>query len=246
MNLPNPKLKLPSLLQTLYSRRSAVFLQRLVLFEPTSDNDEPIRHYDYDCEGLEILAGFFKKKHQNILMKAFNQVKAPSFLMARPSATDRRQWKGTTRRTNLNSTFTASDGSPIKNAGLSTIRSRVNDENILQSAARETSKLHLLLSRVKALNISHPFHTDRIRTENGPNRDNATYCLGNSHSRYISNNGNLSCREGGDYQYQSSQRQSRRQFILQKFSRIEDNLQELQGEPEEVGESIRAEIGYLR
>lgn len=171
-----------------------------------------------------MLAGFFKKKQQSILVKTFNLIKTgPVVTTRRLPTSERKPFNGTTRRTNLNSTFTASEVSPIKRAELYTIRSNKNDENApqLQSAIKEGSKkLHDLLSRVKAVNISNACETDRLRTDHGPNRENATYYLGNSNSRYISNLGNLSCRNDEGGYYNGSQRQSRRHFILEKFRRI--------------------------
>jgi hypothetical protein len=141
----DPKHRLPTLLANILAKRSALFLQKLILFEPDLDSSQHVRHYDYDCEGIQILAGFFKKKQQSILLKTFNSIRTfPSLPPRRLSTTERKQWNGTTRRTNLNSTFTASEGTPVKYAGLSTIRSKENDENHLQRSAvgEGSKKLH--------------------------------------------------------------------------------------------------------
>ncbi len=75
----NPKHSLPNILHKIKAKRSALFLQRLVLFDPEPTTEDSVRHYDYDCEAIHILVGFFKKKQQNILLKSFNSIKISPF-----------------------------------------------------------------------------------------------------------------------------------------------------------------------
>lgn len=62
---------LPNVLARLVLKRSALFIQKLVLFEDEAEDEGEVRHYDYDCEGLETLLGFFRKKQQSLLLRAF-------------------------------------------------------------------------------------------------------------------------------------------------------------------------------
>jgi hypothetical protein len=48
----SPKHRLPLLLNNIQAKRSALFLQKLVLFESDPQSDGSVRHYDYDCEGM--------------------------------------------------------------------------------------------------------------------------------------------------------------------------------------------------
>jgi hypothetical protein len=127
----SPKHTLPAIINKIHAKRSALFLQKLILFDPEPTTEGSVRHYDYDCEAIHILVSFFKKKQQNILLKSFNAIRLSPFLPPRRlSNTERKPWNGTTRRSN-NTTFTNSEGTPIKYGGLSTIRSRENDKSHL-------------------------------------------------------------------------------------------------------------------
>jgi hypothetical protein len=192
-----------------------------------------VRHYDYDCEGIETLYAFFKKKLQSITMKAFNDIKVAPFLASRlTAAPDLKNLNGTTLRTNLNTTYTISEVSPIKAVGLCTIRSDKDNENrLMTSIVKEPSKkLNNLLSRIKAVNHTNLLETERMRTDSGPNRENASFYLANSRSRNIS----YAPEDINYYRYYQSQKSSiknsRRQYILDKFNQIENSLCELRQE----------------
>ena len=104
----NPEHALLAVFNKMQAKRSALFLQKLVLFDPDPTTEGSVRHYDYDCEAIHILISFFKKKQQNILLKFFNVIKLSPFLPPRRlSNTERKPWNGTTRRSN-NTTFTNS------------------------------------------------------------------------------------------------------------------------------------------
>ena len=45
----SPKQRLPFLLSNLQAKRSALFLQKLFLFDSDPSSDGSVRHYDYDC-----------------------------------------------------------------------------------------------------------------------------------------------------------------------------------------------------
>lgn len=110
-----------------------------------------MRHYDYDCEGLQTLLGFFRKKQQSHLLRAFEVLKTPQrSLTYRGPVTERIIPKGNTRRTNINTTFTASDASPIKKFGFGINH---NYHHRLSPQSEEPSKkLNNLVDRLKAVN----------------------------------------------------------------------------------------------
>lgn len=142
---------LAEVMARLVLKRSALFFQKLVLFEEEVEDDGDVRHYDYDCEGLETLLGFFRKKQQAHLLRAFEILKTPQrSLTYRGPATERIIPKGNTRRTNINTTFTASDASPIKKFGFGFNQ---NYQTRLSPQSEEPSKkLNILVDRLKAVN----------------------------------------------------------------------------------------------
>jgi len=119
----SPKEELPFVLSTLYLKRSLLLFQKLVLYSEDAESDRSVRHYDYECEGLEVLAGFFRKKRQSLIMKAFNLIKTVSSAAVRVYAnSDRKAANGATQRTFLNTTFSNSDRSPLKLTALKHLR----------------------------------------------------------------------------------------------------------------------------
>jgi hypothetical protein len=153
MTLSEAKTALPLLLARHALKLSALVIQKLVLVEDKDDEEINVKHYDLQCEGVEILIGFFKSKQQATLLKAFTNIRhRPS---SPKSAPPTQKANGTTRRTYLNTTFTGSDYSPIRDVNFHTVRSEKEDINKESLAGSRTSKnvdLQKLLSRVRLAN----------------------------------------------------------------------------------------------
>lgn len=160
MSALSPREELPFVLSALYLRRSLLLFQKLILFAEDAESDRSVRHYDYECEGLEMLAGFSRKKRQSLLMKAFNLIKSAPFAAIRFHPNSDRKANGATQRTYLNTTFSNSEHSPSKLTALRNLRPNKveNDENVLgkSHAERSFTKLEQLLSRIKSVNSGEP------------------------------------------------------------------------------------------
>lgn len=157
MSVLSPKEELPFVLSALYLKRSVLLFQKLVLFSEEAESERSVRHYDYECEGLEMLAGFSRKKRQQLLMKAFNLIKTVSFPVIRIHLnSDRKVANGATQRTFLNTTFSNSEQSPSKLHPVKYLRLNKadNDENVLgkSNVHGPSTKLEQLLTRIKSVN----------------------------------------------------------------------------------------------
>jgi hypothetical protein len=95
MTLSEAKTALPLLLARHALKLSALVIQKLVLVEDKDDEEINVKHYDLQCEGVEILIGFFKSKQQATLLKAFTNIRhRPS---SPKSAPPTQKANGTTR-----------------------------------------------------------------------------------------------------------------------------------------------------
>lgn len=72
MSVTDNKKELPRLLRQIDTRLKAFLLQKLELWGREEPLPHRVRLYDLQCEGAEILFGFFKNKKQNIVLRAFD------------------------------------------------------------------------------------------------------------------------------------------------------------------------------
>lgn len=254
MAIIGDKSELPRALGQLGRRVSALFFKRLVLFEEEQAVNDQVRHYDYDCEGAEVLLGFFKKKQQALLVRAMNCIREahPPLRAHNPTLNE------ATKRTNLNSTFVVSDASPIRIANAHSRRTNpafpTQNELAHSRPQKSPQTLQELLSRVKLVNSNaqthNPLALDRHKTEYVGMRENGSFYEEVGNSRYVQR-GYLKTNpsQAGDaahYKYFQSQmmstRNSRRQFIMEKFSQIENSLHCLNEDPDMRGSETSANI----
>lgn len=71
MNTSKNKQRLPLELRKLTTKLFSLFFKKLILLEEEQYSHNKVQHYDLQCEGVEMLRGFFKTKHQNTLLKGF-------------------------------------------------------------------------------------------------------------------------------------------------------------------------------
>ena len=162
MTLAHRKTKLPNFLSSLLLRRAAIFMRGLILADEGREDPRLVKNYDQQCEGAHILVSYFKNKLQFIKFKAFNaladsgQEPVPNLVVNEAKVV---VGNGTTRRSNLNTTFTHSDVSPIKQMLPHPIISEnelsFTDHIITPQQGRSPSKrLTNLLNKVKNINSS--------------------------------------------------------------------------------------------
>lgn len=180
-----------------------------------------------------MLAGFCRKKRQQLLMKAFNLIKTVSFPVIRIHLnSDRKVANGATQRTFLNTTFSNSEQSPSKLHPVKYLRLNKadNDENVLgkSNVHGPSTKLEQLLTRIKSVNCGD---RQKVKTERGPIRDNVTLYMDSSRLKptsvgemYLYQPSTMKGRSGYFTSQQMSSKSSRRQFIMEKFQHIESSL----------------------
>lgn len=117
MALSTERKSLPLLLRRLWTRPSSIFLKRLIFYAEEEEEGPRVRHYDLQCEGIEVLAGCLKAKRQNVLFRAFAGLKGWQGDKDKPQA---KKAVGTTRRTVGNTTFTSE--TPRRRAGAAIVR----------------------------------------------------------------------------------------------------------------------------
>lgn len=190
MVLSEPKMALPLLLARHALKLSALLIQKLVLIEEKDEEETNVKHYDLQCEGVEILIGFFKSKQQATLLKAFTNIRDKPSSPPSGSAPPTQKANGTTRRTYLNTTFTGSEYSPIRDVHFHTVRSEKEDickESLEGSRTTKNVDLQKLLSRVRLANsrldCSYSFREGYNSREEHGFADNYTYRVQGRYTR---------------------------------------------------------------
>ena len=71
------KLYLPYVLEGILTKLSALFFQKLVLYDSQALESKSVRHYDFECEGLITLINFLERKVNKNQVFAFQMLKDP-------------------------------------------------------------------------------------------------------------------------------------------------------------------------